>query len=296
MAVLLDRPFELAKIVRDQQGIASYRRPVTVEGITVNAGGAITLSDGTTLAGTDPFVLVRALTTQGVPQINDPHPADAACKVVRHEGGGVKNDQAQIICVYERPSFGGTIPIGEWVLSSNSVTIPVATQLMPQTKQPLRVEWRGENTSFDPINKTATVTVELQCTQVTAFGQFYGLRTGAPWRLAVGAVNKGRWLDLPQGYWRFDSLRDEPVQIDVTNTNNTLYKYTATFTTKVVEDWSQYAIYRQPDGNFVSIDPQITNGFRGQTYNDIGSIFQANGISRFEPYRAVDFAGLMRIA
>jgi hypothetical protein len=282
----LDR-IEGSQLVRDQQGIASATRVAIVDGVDIDPNADNTHSD--------PFILVRALATAGLPQTLSSHPSDPSCKLVRHIVRGMANQQCRIDCMYERPSYGGTVPVGTWVLQTDTVARPMAVQRNPRTLDPIRVKYKPPNaTSNLTVEKTATVVVDIPICRLVARGQFYGLAFGKNWRSAVGSVNQGAFQGLAQGFWLFDEMKDEPTQINTGDTTQSLYTYSIVLSTQINFSWAYYAFYRLPSGDFVKIDPTNMAQVRAKVYDGTDLVTDF-GVTRIEPYPMVNYTALFGI-
>jgi hypothetical protein len=280
--VKLDR-IENAQIEREQSGITRAVRAATIYGI--DAFG----TDG------DPFVLVRASLSAGLPQIGEAFPADPACILVRHIVKGIAGNQATVLCVYERPTFTSAQIVGTWVINTDTITRTTLLQRNPLTFKPIRVVWQpSQQTPADRVIKTGTISAEIPMARVVARGQFYGLNTGRPWRLAVGSVNSGNWQGLGQGFWLFDEMHDDIVQLNTGNTNLSLYQYTLIFTSRLKYDWAEYDFARMPSGDFAQIPESVMQQIRAMEYGG-GDVEFAEGVTRTESYPMMDLTGLTGI-
>lgn len=281
--VYLDR-IEGSQVVKDQQGIQSAVRVAIVDGIDIDPNANDPASD--------PFILVRALAAQGMPQTLSGHPADGTCQLVRHVIRGMANQQVRVDCIYERPSYGGTIPIGTWVLNTQTISRPMLVQRNPATLNPIKVIYKAPGATNN-IVKTASMVMDVPMARLVARGQFRGL-SRPDWRLSVGCVNQGTWKGLDQGFWLLDELMDDPTQVNTGDQTQNLYTYTAVFTTQIYYDWAYYAFYRLPSGDYVKIDDAQMDVVRNQTYSFVDTPYDF-GVTRVEPYPLANFATIFGI-
>ena len=106
---------------------------------------------------------------------------------------------------------------------------------------------------------------------------------------AFGCVNQNPFLGLPKGYWLMTALSGETVDDSIT------YTYSATWSTKQKEDWSQFAFLEDDHGHPLPINESDLNTLRVKEY-DYSIDDSVMGIIKVGMYPIVDFFPIFGIS
>jgi len=253
-------------------------RRAVVSGVDVQAGGN----------GRDPLVMQKAKSIGGMPQKGDGHPADAACFVQELHVRATANDQCEVLIRYARPSQDFSGPINTFYIRDATSVVSESTQLMPNTRKPIRVTYSIDGTT--EINKSATLQFLVPHRQIVVTGMADVSRISLI-RASVGMVNANPWLGLGRAYWLFAGLDTVVGSYDFGSPSGTRWSVQATFITKNHEDWSSYALATYPTGDYVPISEGLVNDIRGTTYQP-NFIVRGNGIIRAMMYPVIDFGSV----
>ncbi len=203
--------------------------------------------------GFDPNVMVKALGTQGMPQLNDPHPSIGNCKVQRHLIRGMSNDQAKVEIWYETPQHGAALPQPGSYLINGSTGLQTEQCGLDSNGIPIYTTYStlGSGT-IQQIGQVSRL-VPFRCLKIT------GIIFGEPdpnTTVAVGCVNMGKWQGLAQGFWLCNGFSFETDDLAIT------YRVEASFISRVYRDWKEYVMHVDPLTGSVPdpvIQPQYGN-------------------------------------
>ena len=242
----------------------------------------------------DPNVLITALSTRGMPQLSDPHPAGLGMYVVRHIFYPVSDTQAKVEIIYESSPI---TPDGAVFIITDHTTLTAdTTQFLPGTFKQLNIKYkspRGGATLTDTGTISYPQAMRQKTLEKTITAGQGGLQIGTNgvpdiYPDTVGAVNKNPWLGKPAGFWLMTGFDSQ------TSTWGRSYLVSATFTTKIRYDFSQYVALRQSDGRMLPVDPAEIERLTKTPYaNDIIS---GNGIVKVGAHPMVDFRQVFGIS
>lgn len=233
----------------------------------------------------DPNVLVKALGTQGMPQLNERHPSVANCYVRRHIFTGVSGDAARVQIIYESPR-GGSIPVGIYVVeddialhSERSMSLGDGTTIL------VKYTPSGSSTPKSRIVEYNRLT-PMRTKRITAI--VYDAPTSAE-RASVGTVNDKIWGGLGVGFWLCAGLSSS-----YENTSGT-FRYAASFLTRQYRDWKEEGFWideltgRPPDAVLNDVNA-IKSAFRATYNNTVNN--NVNGYCTFGPFGMADFGDI----
>lgn len=157
------------------------------------------------------------------------------------------------------------------------------TQLL-QDGTPLYVQWKNPlDTNGKTIKRVATYNTTIPLRHVIA-RQTIDHAASESVLQAFGTVNKYPWYGLPIGYWLFSGIEG------ISDDNGITYTYTATFTTKQIEDWKQIQYLKDDHGVAVIADPLQTAYAKTHDYQ-YGIINYVAG----SPFNGISVVGLKKM-
>lgn len=246
---------------------------------------ALVTNIGVPLWPPDPTVLIQALGAVGMPQKGDsfPHPNYSQYFVKRHIVRALQTSQVMVSIIYE---FRGILTVRDSSSLSN-----VRSQLSTIDFTPFYVTWTPPGGA--PISKALTLNSVLPSRHLTV-SQTLPYKASTTILDSFACVNDRPWQGLPIGYWLFSDIIGETVDNGIT------YTYTATFSTKQWEDWSQLGFIQDDNGVPVMIAPTIAEvnalvkKLRLKPYA-VGQDTTVNGLTKVGDYPMVDFKKIFGI-
>lgn len=227
--------------------------------------------------------LIKALALSGLPQKGDPypHPDYAEYYLKDHIARAFNAWHYGIEMIYEYR--------GLTVYSDTSTLQSVPTQLHPKDFKPLYVKYRADglggtstlikkpltfNTTLPLRHYTVSKTVDFEASQAVLD--------------AFGTVNELPWHGHPKGYWLMSSLSGETVDDGIT------YTYSATWTTKQKEDWSQFGFLEDDRGRPIPLPEADVMNLRKKPY-EYSVDDTVNGVLKAGMYALSDFFSIFGI-
>jgi len=215
-----------------------------------------------------PFDVIRqAIFRAGLPQRGDPHPTELLCYCVGHRIKLENDSVASGSVIYETPRSSTGRPKGQstanvWTFRDSTGLQSIQTSINPADNgRPIYVQYApagdknaAKRTSIVPVPYMRPVRVYIAT----------GTSTTPPVddiRNSVGMVNGDKFLGLNPGFWLYTGL-----DVDTKDWGKT-YQIEIRLSTLVNEDWSSYAVAKNPDGTPVVIDPNEVSRIRNITYN-----------------------------
>ena len=258
----------------------------------VEGSGLTTLKNGGTrdvrsffvdqIEGGEPATFrLRALATAGLPGPNDPHPGNPNLKVTQRLVRPAGPAQAFVQIVYEAKELGG-VPL-ERLAVRDTVTFSSDTTQRSPLGRVLKI-YEGPTVAQSNSPKTATVSYPQPMRNRVLYGLF-NTRRPAFWPAAVRCVNRDPFMGFPEAYWLCTYYDEQWSDVD------RKYRVTVGFTTKQTEDWSSYAFWKMPNGEFKDIPDNVYDQVKAAPYR-LGTIWNTNGIGKFGLYQLADFAGI----
>lgn len=221
----------------------------------------------------DATILRRALSLPNIPNIGDPLDAgDYKHFVVRrYILRAVTALHYSIAIVYKW--------LGPLRIRDSASLSSVQTSLFPNGFIPIYVIWKDPNNAKNIIKKIANFNSVLPVRHLV-FSQTVNYEANVNVIDAFGGVNDQVWQGKPKGYWMYTGIDGETLD------NGKTYTYTATFTTKQREDWSQMDYMTDERGQPVFINPDKLSKLRKKEYfygieNDFSGIVK---VGLYQPY------------
>jgi len=229
-------------------------------------------------------VLVSALAVSGMPAYLSAFPApgyeSCLCRRRFVEPLANVNNKARVLLGYDT---GGpaTPPPSTFILSRNTTLVERITEVHPRDWEPITIGWTNPNDSSD-VRKddTAQLRYLTPFQRLVATGYFIG-EPPDEMISALGKVNSLSWRGYDTGYWLYAS------QSDVTQDRGLSYMISLEFWNRIVEDWSQAAVFRDQHGQFLKVDPTDASDLRDSSYSY--GIERRNGIVKVGLYDTDDF-------
>jgi hypothetical protein len=199
-----------------------------------------------------PNMLVKALKTAGLPQKGDsyPHADYEDYFLKRHIVRAFNAFHYGIEMVYE---FRGLMTVQD-----TSTLSTVTTELHPKSYEPLYVKWKAAG-ELQPVTKVLRLQTMLPMRHLVV-SKTVDFEAAPDVLAAFGGVNKLPWMGLPIGYWLFSAIDAQTVDDGITKT------YTATFSTKQKEDWSQLGFMTDDAGQALPIPKADVMALRAKPY------------------------------
>jgi hypothetical protein len=167
-----------------------------------------------------------------------PHPAYGTSLLMKHVFEPITNTKLRVALLYE-PADVGTGGGIAFVVTRRTYLVDTETQLHPERKQPFNIVWKNPR---DPQQRTkpdvATLRYRMPIQVVTASGWVRSADLPEAAIACIGKVNEKPWRGKPKGYWLCE------VEDDKTEDRGRSYTLQFQFTTKITEDWSSWAIFR----------------------------------------------------
>jgi len=229
-------------------------------------------------------ILVSALAVSGMPTYLTAFPVAGleSCllrRVLIDTFPGV-NNKVKVLLYYDT---GGpaTPPPSTFILSRNTTLVERITEVHPRDWEPITIGWTNPNDSSD-VRKddTAQLRYLTPFQRLVATGYFIG-EPPDEMISALGKVNSLSWRGYDTGYWLYAS------QSDVTQDRGLSYMISLEFWNRIVEDWSQAAVFRDQHGQFLKVDPTDASDLRDSSYSY--GIERRNGIVKVGLYDTDDF-------
>lgn len=220
-------------------------------------------------------VLIRALAVSGLPQKGDRLTSYAPYDKYFLKRHIVRPFDATTCLIEMWYDYNGVLRVRD---SSQLSSVP--SQINPQTKNALYVTYQPPG-GGKPIKKLATLVSPLPMRQLV-FSQTVDFMASPAVLECLGGVNHQAWQGLPKGYWLCSGLDAS------TDDEGITYDYTATFTTKQVEDWSQYAFMTDDTGQAVEIPQANITTMRNAEYS-AGETSDPKGILKVGMFSERDF-------
>lgn len=187
--------------------------------------------------------------------------------------------KARIELIYRSPG-GLAVPPVTFVLTRQTVTRRVRTELDPKTLKPIVTVWRDPANATRIVTRLAELEIDKTYQRLVADGYYIG-QPPAAMMDAFNSVNDAPWRGLPKGYWHYSG------QSDVTRDYGNSYNVTIELETKRDENWAYYATTRIP-GIYIKVDQNVVDLLKTNPYTYGMGIF--NGITRVCPYPEASFS------
>lgn len=269
-------------------------------------------------AASDPLVLIRGLgeiwddVIKGVPI-----PGSAVCTDVIVTAGGTTND-ARFTAHFVRPTLGfmNDPSMSMWLVEQDS-SLQVESEELDLNGMPVQTIFTEDVTGYSDLppdlstlNKinssngkpthvygihVAELPVLRPRETVSITGYTFGM-SRAYVKQALGKVNAKEWSGYGVGFWlctRASAKAENAMAIN-NNPRKQMYRVQAQFSSKVVRDWSHYAIHRQMNGK---ISPKMLGAQAAQLMKKLvyGTPYSTNqdhslnGVVRAGMYNVADF-------
>lgn len=195
--------------------------------------------------------LIKVLALSGLPQRGDRFPdADYDDYILKqHIVRAFDALNYGIEMIYE---FKGTMTV-----SDSSTLSYVPTQLHPSDFKPLYVKYTPAGGA--EIKKLLTLNSPLPMRHLT-ITKTIDFMASSDVIDAYPSVNQVEWMGLPKGFWLFSGLDG------YTDDDGVTYTYTATFTTKQRENWSQLGFMTDDNGQAIAIPEASVATLRATEY------------------------------
>lgn len=225
--------------------------------------------------------LVYALKALGLPQKGDRYPhsdyEDYILKTHVARAFDVYNYGIEMIYEYK----------GVMTVTDTSTLSTVPTQLHPKDFMPLYVKWTPPGPSGTEIKKLLTLNTFMPMRHLIVSATI-DYEAGAGVIDSFPSVNKYTWMGLPPGFWMYSGIEAFTDDDEVTRT------YTATFSTKNKEDWSQLGFMEDDAGNAIVIPEADVAALRNKDY-EFGQDSSVNGLLKVGMLPMVDFFDVLGI-
>jgi hypothetical protein len=184
--------------------------------------------------------------------------------------------------IYQTPDFRNPGGDSIFTLERHRRLENVTTNKHPKDNSAITVKWR------DPTNpksfKTPCV-VDVPYRQPLLVLVATGYIVGNPppeYETAWRKVNQTPWQGYPKGYWMYMGADDR------TEDYGNSYSIRLEFETKVTEDWSEYAVFRDhTTGNILPVDNKILSFLK--TFSYAYSKTEHNGVVKAGLYELAEF-------
>ena len=262
--------------------------PDTVEGSSIDYGygQSAKIRGGlvTGITGDPATALDQCLFASGMPTLGHQIIVGASSLIFRNlKATAVSGDTCRVQLVYDNNT--GLQP-SAYTIDSRSFEQSFQTDLLPGTRQPLRVDlWTNPDDSSDKIpgdNVTFTFSRTMRVLSVS------GLKYGNPpttYEEKVGYANDAPWRGKPIGYWR------------ITEGGTNISKYSGYYTYKLSaltqndQDWSSIGVLvNKLNGRKAKIKPADLTTLLSSPYSYGSS--NVNGAIRVCPYQTTSFSSL----
>jgi hypothetical protein len=245
----------------------------------------------------DPFMILNALTTPGIPALNEHHPASRRHIVVNRVARPTGPNSVRVSCTYQFPIIGPIPSNSDWVLIDEQDAGTEETQL-DVNLEPIQVVFNsGEADISNPNSeiiggtiKTVTANIYRPLRAFRASGIINQPPSPQMLDFAGQTVNDQEWIGKPKGFWFCSNVREV-----IEKNANGRYAIEASFKSRVYRDWSEYAIYKNNiTGN---VEPLILTAANRQLIRQVMTSeyqynFQdrrANGFVKWGPYPTANF-------
>lgn len=226
--------------------------------------------------------LINALSVLGLPQkgAEYPHPD--------YEDYYLKTHIAR---AFDALNYGIEM-IYEWkglrTITDTSTLSTVPTQIHPKDNKPLYIRWLppGVTDPLKAVTKLLTLNDHIPMRHLIISATLDYMASPDVIN-AFPSVNQFDWMGLPKGYWMYSG-------IDGFTDDNITYTYTATFSTKQIEDWSQYGFMYDDTGQPIAVPEADVVALRTAAYS-YGRDTSKNGILKVGMKREKDFFNIFGV-
>ncbi len=219
------------------------------------------------VSGSQDQILARAIDTAGLPARFTPHPYFPYATLQRYQFFTQKgvNWKIWFKLFYDTPE--GRNPAGDslFTLERHRQLISTRTSKHPKDWADLNLTWHSPvvnaNNQQDirPVQAAEMEYLQPHLT-LTATGYIIG-EPPDEYESTYGSVNKTTWQGYGKGYWLYMGADD------ITRDFGNSYTVRLTFLTKVIQDWSQTAAYRDhATGLFLPVDPADSSQALAMSY------------------------------
>jgi hypothetical protein len=229
-----------------------------------------------------PTQLIKALGTLGLPQKKDryPHPEYDQYILKTH-----------ILRSFDAFNYGIEM-IYEWkgimTISDSSTLSTVPTQIHPKDQKPLYVKWLPAGAPADKaIKKLLTLNTQVPMRHLVVSTTIDHVANGDVLE-AFPSLNDTDWMGLKKGFWLYSGIEG------FSDDDKTTYTYTATFTTKQTEDWSQVGFMTDDTGQPITVPEDDVATLRQKEY-DYGRDESVNGMLKLGMFRLRSFYDIFGI-
>jgi hypothetical protein len=200
-----------------------------------------------------PSQLVLALSALGLPQKGDTFPFFGYDKYIlkTHIARSFDALNYGIEMIYE---YKGLLTVQD-----TSTLSSVPTQLHPKDFKPLYVKYTPPGPNGQQIKKLLTLNTMVPMRHVIVSAQV-DYQAGGGVLEAFPSVNQIDWMGLPAGYWLYSGIDA------YTDDNGLTRTYTATFSTKMTQDWSQLGFIEDDSGQAIAVPEADVAALRAKPY------------------------------
>lgn len=234
----------------------------------------------------DSNALILATQAIGVPRIGDQDPDEPTAYCIGHTIEPISGVSCRIIAHFRTDFVIDFTGQSQVVIEDEIQSASAQTQLLPKTKEPIRVEYVNADPT-DPNHiippKSAFITYMSPTRILNVRGHTLGRPPTSVYQL-LHSVNDADFFGMPKGYWFFAGMRTRSVNRGLS------YSVQLQFMSKIFEDWSTYVVSQFPNGQFLVVNKEITDAMVLMPY-DFG-VFpgmdgdKPAGVTKVGPYEA----------
>jgi hypothetical protein len=154
-------------------------------------------------------------------------------------------------------------------VSDTSTLSTVPTQIHPKDQKPLYVMWSPDSVPYPPVSdadkkktikKLLTLNTQVPMRHLVVSTTIDHVANGDVLE-AFPSVNDADWMGLKKGFWLYSGIEG------FSDDDKTTYTYTATFTTRQTEDWSQVGFMTDDTGQPITIPEDDVATLRKKEYD-----------------------------